>query len=166
MISFLYSNLLNYIGNIHLLLACIKYTYGYYSIASTFDSFYLIIFALIPLSWIFYKGECIISYIKKKQEDNNYQMGDQPFDHTDVSNLFKNNNIIYNLYSDISTCVYIGSLIIVNNRSQLISNYLLYIAIILLLIYMMDKNLRLNIQFQIFLSIILLSIIYNVIIQI
>ena len=159
---FEYFNIMNYIGHIHLLLAIIKNTYGYFFPAFVlFDAIYLILFALFPLSWLCCKGECIISYISKKYKNKDYQLGDQPHDHTDVSDLFRSNNILYHSYSHISTIIYIGSLIIVNNRSKIISNYLLYITIFLLLIYLINNDLRINIYFQIVLAIFLLSVIYN-----
>lgn len=153
---------MNYIGFIHLLLAIVKNIYGYvYPAFLLYDAMYLIIFALFPLSWLCCRGECIISYISKKYENKDYQLGDQPHYHKDISDLFGGNNILYKIYENISTIIYIGSLIIVNNRSKIISNYLLYITIFLLLIYLINNELTINIYFQIALAIFLSSVIYN-----
>lgn len=152
---------MNYIGYIHLLLVVSRNIYGYIIPASLiFDPIYLIMFTLLPLSWICLKGECIISYIAKKYKNNDYKMGDHPHDHTDISELFIN-NISYKIYYYISLMLYIGSLIIVNNRSNLNPNYLFYITIFLFLIYIIDNDLKINKYFQMVLITLLSSVMYN-----
>jgi hypothetical protein len=131
----------NIIGYIHIFLAILKDIYGYiFPQILLLDTIYLIIFACIPLLWIINKGECVISYYCKKCENPDYELGKEPFKHNDVSELFPN-KIYYTIFSNISTFVYIGSLIIVNYRSRIIPNYLLYITIILLLVYIYDMDL-------------------------
>jgi len=156
------------IGYLHLILGIIKYTYGYiFSSILLFDSIYLIIFSLIPLSWIFCKGECIISYFVKKYENSNYKLGDKPFHHKDIYDLFSN-KIVYIFFSNITTFIYIGSLIIVNNRTNIIPKYIFYITILLLLLYIYDMDLYKSYYsnlyfpyFQIIVTIMLLYIIFN-----
>jgi len=129
------------IGYIHLLLCIFKYTYGYiFPSILLIDSLYIILFAVIPLSWIFFNGECILSYFIKKYEDNNYKLGDEPSNYKDMSDLFPNNKI-YSYYTNITTFIYIGSLIIVNNRTKIIPNYIFYIILILFLLYCYDIEL-------------------------
>lgn len=131
----------NIIGYIHIFLGIVKDIYGYiFPQILILDAIYLIIFACIPLLWIINKGECIISYYSKKCENPDYQLGNEPFNHSDISNLFPNKTY-YTLFSNISTFVYIGSLLIVNYRTRIIPDYLFYITIILLLVYIYDMDL-------------------------
>ena len=161
-------NIKKIIGYLHLILGIIKYTYGYiFPSILLFDSIYLIIFSLIPLSWIFCKGECLISYFAKKYENSDYKLGDEPFYHKDVSDLFSNKTY-YTLFSNITTFIYIGSLLIVNNRTNIIPKYIFYITILLLLFYIYDMDYYNSYYtklfcpyFQIILTIILLYIIFN-----
>lgn len=156
------------IGYLHLILGIIKNTYGYiFSSILLYDSIYLIIFALIPLSWILFKGECLISYFVKIYENSNYKLGDNQFHHKDISDLFSNKTY-YILFSNITTFIYIGSLIIVNNRTNIIPKYIFYIIILLLLFYIYDMDLYKSYYsnlfcpyFQIILTIGLLYIIFN-----
>lgn len=131
----------NIIGYIHIFLGILKDIYGYiFPQISILDAIYLIIFACIPLLWIINKGECIISYYSKKCDNPDYELGNDPFNHSDISDLFPNKTY-YTLFSNISTFVYIGSLLIVNYRTCIIPDYLFYITIILLLIYIYDMDL-------------------------
>jgi hypothetical protein len=116
-------------------------------------------FAAIPLSWLFCKGECLISYTWKKYENSNYQLGDRPFDHNDVSDLFENKKI-YDFYSNCTTFLYIGSVIIVNKRSDLVPKMILYPTIIMLLLYIYFVDLRTFFPFQITLGYLLHRIMY------
>jgi len=139
---------MNIIGVIHTALSLFKNIYGFIVPKSRFDIIYIGGFAAIPLSWLLCKGECLISYTYKKYENNNYQLGDRPFDHSDVSDLFENKKV-YNFYSHTTTFLYIGSIIIVNNRSKLVPNTLLYSTIGMLLLYIYFENLRTLFFFQI-----------------
>ena len=158
----------NIIGYLHLLLCIFKYIYGYvFPSILLFDSLYIILFAIIPLSWIFFKGECILSYFIKKYEDNNYKLGDESSNYKDMSDLFPNNKV-YSYYSYITTFVYIGSLVIVNNRTKIIPNYTFYIILILFLLYLYDIELfnsyytkLFSPYFQIILIIVFTFVIYN-----
>lgn len=133
-----YSN--NIIGYIHIFLSIIKCIYGYiFPSIILFDVLYLIIFACVPLLWIFCKGECLISYFYKISENNDYKLGDDPFNHKDVSVLFPNKTH-YLLYSNISIFVYIGSLLIVNYRTNIIPSYIMYLTLLLLLLYVYDMD--------------------------
>lgn len=129
------------IGYLHLLLSILKYIYGYiFPSILLFDSLYIILFAAIPLSWILFKNECLLSYFIKKYENNNYKLGDEPSNYKDMSDIFPNNKI-YSYYTNITTFIYIGSLIIVNNRAKIIPNYIFYIILILFLLYCYDIEL-------------------------
>lgn len=155
-------NIMNYIGHMHLILGIVRNIYGFITpINIMFDTIYLFIFTLLPLSWITFKGECIISYISKKYKNNDYKLGENPYNHADISDLFIN-NISYNIYYYVSIMIYCGSLIIVNNRSKIVPNYLLNITMFLVMIYVIDNDLKINKYFKLCLSIFLLSIMYNI----
>jgi hypothetical protein len=117
------------VGILHLFSAIIKYTYGYiFPKTRLFDALYFILFAMLPLAWMFFKGECIISYIVKKYETPNYIMGSKPNDHKDLYELFYNKKW-YDIYSNIATLVYLGSLILVQYRSRIIPSNIFYPAL-------------------------------------
>lgn len=158
----------NIIGYLHLLLCIFKYIYGYvFPSILLFDSLYIAFFAIIPLSWIFLKGECITSYFIKKYENNNYKLGDDAYNYKDITDLFSNNTV-YFYYTNITRFIYIGSLIIVNNRTKIVPNYIFYIILILFILYSYDIELfnsyyikLFSPYFQIILIIAFTFVIYN-----
>ena len=65
--------------------------YGFFKkFSNQLDKLYLIIFIIIPLSWVFFKNECIISYYIKKYNNPEYILGSQPNNIDDITELFPN----------------------------------------------------------------------------
>jgi hypothetical protein len=72
-----------------------------------YDYIYLMLLYLIIFLWLIFKGECILSYLFKIIEDNNYELGSSPKD-DDCKYLFgeyrdnilaiKNILILLNIY--------------------------------------------------------------------
>ena len=143
----------------HLALGLCKNIYGFIFPKSNLDMIYITGFAAIPFSWLLCKGECLISYAWKKYENSSYQLGDRPFDHSDVSDLFEN-KFLYGVYFHCTTFLYIGSVIIVNNRSHVVPKMLLYSTIVMLLFYIYFVNVRTHLPVQITLGYLLHRIMY------
>jgi len=52
-----------------------------------FDGIYVIYFLLVNLSWIMLKDECFVSYLFKKSQDSQYELGDSPQDIQDYKSI-------------------------------------------------------------------------------
>ena len=150
---------MNFVGIAHLALGLCKNIYGFIFPKSNLDMVYMSWFGAIPFTWLLCKGECLISYAWKKYENSSYQLGDQPFEHSDISDLFENKTL-YEIYSHCTTFLYIGSVIIVNNRSEIVPKLLLYSTTVMLLFYIYFVNLRTHPPFQITLGYLLHRIMY------
>jgi hypothetical protein len=85
-------NLVTFLGSLHLCGMIIENVYGFLIEDKILDNFYLISFLLLPLSWVICKDECIISYLLKKYQNPHYQLGDEPENTKDISDLFPSSN--------------------------------------------------------------------------
>jgi len=150
---------MNFIGIAHLVLGLCKNIYGFIFPKSKVDNIFMTGFAAIPFSWLLCKGECLVSCTWKKYQNSNYQLGDRPFNHSDVSDLFENKKL-YIFYYSCTTVLYIGSVLIVNNRSDLVPKMILYPTIIIFLLYIYFEHLRDLFLFQITLGYLLHRIMY------
>lgn len=158
-------NLTKTIGLLHLGLATIENSYGLISNSNYFwDKYYLISSVCIPISWLFFKDECIISYIVKKIENPKYKLGDRPNDIKDIAIFFTNNNYLY--FSIFNSILRVISFTIANNRSFNISYYLIIPINIMYFFYSNDINFKLNLRkrtspyFDFILSYYLLTFLY------
>lgn len=152
-------------GIIHILGIIIQNTYGLLPYNNELiDKIYMINFAIVPLSWIIFKDECLISYLIKKMENKDYILGENPNDVSDISDLFNNVNE-YKIFNNIKNVLRIYTFIIINNKTTKIDNNIIIPTIILYLIYTYDISCNLNYRkkfypyFQILLSYYLLVII-------
>jgi hypothetical protein len=156
-----------YIGMVHFCGMIMEDIYGFI-IKKTiiFDKLYIFSFVAIPLSWIIFNDECIISYIIKKLENNNYRLGEEPENVNDISNLFVNEKQ-YLIFYHINNLLRIFSVIIVNKRTTYISYTILIPTCILYLYYTYDITYKLNYRkllypyFQIYFCCYLLIIFYK-----
>jgi hypothetical protein len=153
------------IGIIHILGIIIVGIYGLLPCKNKLiDKMYMINFAIIPLSWIIFKDECLVSYLTKKLKNKNYKLGEDPNDVSDISDFFNNENE-YKIFNNVKNILRIYSIIIINNRTTKIDNKIIIPALILYLIYTYDISCNLNYRkklypyFQIILSYYLLVII-------
>lgn len=165
----MYFDISKYIGTLHLCGMIIENVYGFFVQKNImFDKLYIISFVSIPFSWVVCKDECIISYIMKKLENKNYILGDEPENVKDISNLFINENQ-YLLFYNVNSLCRIFSVIIVNNRTSKINDYLIIPTCILYLYYNYDITYKLNYRkvlypyFQIILCMYLTIILYKTI---
>ena len=93
-----------------------------------YDYIYIIFIYLIYLHWTFLKGECILSYIFKKLNNNNYELSSD-FKNDDFQYLFGDNKhyvtiilyilMIYNIY-------------IIGNRNNIKLQYIIIFIFILI----------------------------------
>lgn len=58
----------------HLCLVLAEFTYPFWR-SNFLDTYYLIFFTLLNMSWILLKNECLISYLYKISQDRNYTLG-------------------------------------------------------------------------------------------
>ena len=80
------------------------------------DRIYMGVFISLPLSWIIFKDECIISYVIKKIENPHYILGSESATATDLIDLFPN-MVTYQYYTHFNHLMRIISLMIVNRRT-------------------------------------------------
>lgn len=64
----------NLIAYFHILLSFLAFTYVFWR-TPTSDTYYLLFFGLLNISWIILKNECLLSYLYKAALDNNYKLG-------------------------------------------------------------------------------------------
>ena len=163
------------IFHIILIILLLSYPYIFYK-NYLYDSIYLFLFISGKLSWIFCKDECYISYLFKKIENDQYELGDNSTELLDIVNMHDNKyiKILMNILVILFPILYAINIIVINFRSKIISNVLLYIMLIFYLIYLYyihfikkninDKNNKyifLINSFKIIYVLILFYIIYN-----
>lgn len=86
-----------------------------------FNILYIEYFFIIMFLYTFIDGECPISYFYKKQKDPTYIAGSRIHDYPEISEIFvlsqKEKHI--SIYFGTNTCMYVGSLYYVINRSNI-----------------------------------------------
>jgi hypothetical protein len=137
-------NIIKTIGILHLFGMVIKNIYGIIIAKNIlFDKIYITIFLSIPISWILFKDECIISYAIKKYNNKNYILGNNPEDVNDISDLFFNKHL-YTLFYHSNQILQIISIFIVNNRTTNISNFYFVPTILFYTFYIYDILYKIN----------------------
>jgi hypothetical protein len=114
-----------------------------------FDKFYMYIFISRPISWIIFKDECIISYIVKKYNNPDYELGKEPENVKDISNLFYDENL-YSIFYHINNITRIISLYKVNYRTIHLPLIFFNPTMILYLLYIYDIKYKFNFRFLLF----------------
>ena len=158
-----------YFGIIHLYGMIFENIYGFIIGKNiVLDKLYIISFVSIPFSWIICKDECIISYIIKKVENNNYILGNEPENVKDISHLFTNEKQ-YLIFYNVNNFLRIFSVIIVNKRTTNINYVILIPTCLLYLCYNYDITYKLNYRkllypyFQMILCFYFFTIFYKII---
>ena len=95
---------------IHLIICLYFMLYALIIKNTKYDYIYLMLIYIIFFLQVFLKGECLLSYLFKNTEDNNYVLG------TD-----KNNDDFYYLFGKYRNCV-----LFIKNILMLLTIYLLY----------------------------------------
>jgi hypothetical protein len=142
------------IGKIHLSGIIIRNIYGFVvPDLHELDTLYLMWYYILPVSWLLFRGECVVSYIAKKIKDPSYQLGSEANNNSDIADLFPN-HLSYRIFSVVSTAAYFTSVQIVFNRTYrdiddafyntiLSSEYRFFYhecAVYLYLVYILDKG--------------------------
>ena len=83
------------IGVLHLLYAIFIAFYGILLNKNRFDFIYILINIITVTSWTFYNGECILTYLIKKNNDKNYIAGNESTDLKDMYLVFGSKDIVY-----------------------------------------------------------------------
>jgi 4-hydroxybenzoate polyprenyltransferase len=154
------------IGIIHFLFAMLVAFYGIIFKKNMFDFIYILYIFLVLISWTFYNGECVLTYVIKKIKDKNYIAGTESTDMHDMYLLFGSREII-NLLLIIGTILGSISFYIVLKRNDY-PNYIYYILPLLLLLYtsllrINNKDIYKNKYFLVFQEIIKYYVIINLI---
>jgi hypothetical protein len=117
---------------IHVLFISFLGSYIFFIENSKYDYIYLSVIYFIMFLWMCFKGECILSYLYKKINNNNYKLGtnlnDDDFYY--VFGEYRNNIIIiYNI-------LLVLNIYIVCKRNN-IKNYIMYIFIMFYVYYIL-----------------------------
>ena len=159
-----------YNGFIHLTIILI-YSLYYFLAPYKYDKYMFTFLLSLFLHWVCLNGECIISYMYKKNKNNNYKPGDDPTNMEDFIELSKyislktGINYIY-IYNLILLIMYISIILLFYRfiKYKTIKPVsLLYINIIFLFVYMYNirkyKNETIN---KIYSIVLLISIVYMI----
>ena len=98
------------LGIIHLVHCPLLIVYPY--VTTTYDTFYLLYFLGMVLSYVVLKNECLISYCAKKQIDHGYVLGSR-LNYYPEMHIFTKNDKHIKFYFTVTTIIYIHSLSIV-----------------------------------------------------
>lgn len=113
------------------------------------DKIYMYIFISRPFSWIVCKDECIISYIVKKYNNPYYELGKEPENVKDISDLFYNEKL-YSIFYHTNNIMRVISLYMVNYRTTNVPLIFFNPTIILYLLYIYDIKYKFNYRFVLF----------------
>jgi len=128
------------VGILHLSAMVTENIYGFiFSKTFGYDSAYMTLFLSIPLSWLTFKNECIISYLVKKHENPQYHMGSNPENSDDLTCLFPSPQSYYIFYN-VNHGLRMVSVIIVNYRSTQIPQNILIPTLVLYTLYVYGIN--------------------------
>jgi hypothetical protein len=105
------------IGVLHILYAIFMSCYGLIFKKNSFDYIYIILTVFTVITWTFYNGECVLTYLIKKNKDKNYIAGTESTDITDMYLLFGSKEIVYFIVT-ISLFIYMISLYLVLKRNN------------------------------------------------
>jgi hypothetical protein len=83
------------VGILHFFLALFISLYGLLFNKSWFDYIYILYIILVIISWTFFNGECMLTYYHKKQQNENYNAGEDCTDLTDMYLLFGSKELVY-----------------------------------------------------------------------
>lgn len=128
------------VGLLHLGAMVTENIYGFiFPKTFGYDPAYMTLFLSIPLSWLAFKNECIISYLVKKYENPQYCMGSNPENSDDLTCLFPSPQS-YAFFYNVNHGLRMVSVIIVNRRSIQIPQNILIPTLVLYTMYVYGIN--------------------------
>ena len=125
--------LINIIGIVHIAFSILFSVYAFVFKKNWFDKYYLILSYLVFISWTFFDGECLVTYVVKKMENPDYVAGSESTDLTDMELHFDKKS--FRAFLNILGVLNIISIILVNRRNGYIPMSLIIILIITKIIY-------------------------------
>jgi len=105
------------IGLLHAFFAIFISFYGLIFKKNWFDYIYIFYTIIVLISWTFYNGECVLTYLIKKNKDRNYIAGAESTDLKDMYLAFGSKEIVY-LIITISLFINTISLYLVLKRNN------------------------------------------------
>jgi hypothetical protein len=148
---------------VHILLILSQTLYGYCIKKNNYDHIYLVYVYFLLLHWIFLKGECIISYLYKKLQKNDYELGSNSIN--DDLHYIVGDYKLYIIF--VLNIIFMISVFIVSKRNNIKTHYILifilyYYVYILFLYYIRYHNININTNtnFQLFNDIIKILLIF------
>jgi len=103
------------------------------------DVVFLMLYLILNIHWILFKGECCLTYFEKKLLDSNYEMGANPYKHIWLSILFGENLNNFMLFMTLLMFYNAG---IVINRTDITPQYLKTVVILFICIVNLSFNLQ------------------------
>lgn len=105
------------IGLLHAFFAIFISFYGLIFKKNWFDYIYIFYTIIVLISWTFYNGECVLTYLIKKNKDKKYIAGTESTDLKDMYLVFGSKEIVY-LIITISLFINVISLHLVLKRNN------------------------------------------------
>ena len=128
---------------IHNVMYILINNYGFiFSKNTLIDKLYIITYFGTPLSWLFFKDECWISYLLNKYENPNYVLGSNT-DSKDIIAFYGNKQRYY-IFFNINHFLRWFSFIIINNRTTNISYNFVIPTFLLYSLYNYDITYNIN----------------------
>jgi hypothetical protein len=125
---------------IHLLLCIFSILYVFLIKNKQYDYIYLIVIYFILLHWTFLKGECIISYLYKKMQNNDYEIGSNTKT-DDLEYFFGEYTNYFHFFIQILTAINIYMLCKRNNIKYHVTFMFTFIYITFIsLFHLLDRN--------------------------
>jgi hypothetical protein len=128
------------IAFIHLLLCIFSILYVFLIKNKQYDYIYLKVIYFILLHWALLKGECIISYLYKKMQNNDYEIGSNTKT-DDLEYFFGEYTNYFHFFIQILTAINIYMLCKRNNIKNHVTFMFTFIYITFIsLFYLLDRN--------------------------
>jgi hypothetical protein len=123
---------MNLVSIVHFILSVFMAIYAFIINKSQYDIYYICITLLILLSWLIYNGECYVTYLFKKTKNPNYIAGSQSIDLDDMN--ICGDKICSRYFFFALMIVNICSVGLVLHRNKYLSEYTIYLFLLLYLI--------------------------------
>ena len=131
-----------FITFIHLLIILLNISYVFCTKNKKYDYIFLLYTYFLILHWMFFNNECIISYVYKKMQNNDYEAG------SDLNN--NNNDDLYNIFGEykFNILTFFHLLFMINiymvARRNNIKQYLIFIFILIFNAYSLNLVITIN----------------------
>ena len=138
-----------FITFIHLLIILLNISYVFCTKNKKYDYIFLLYTYFLILHWMFFNNECIISYVYKKMQNNDYESGSH-LNNDNLNNDNLKNDDLYNIFGeykfDILTffhLLFMINIYMVAKRNN-IKQYLIFIFILIFNAYSLNLVITIN----------------------